>query len=409
VKKSVIDEVALSEDESLRYSLDAEPKDPNREVKCAISGIGRLERVSDTATLIARILVHDIKDPPTLKPSYDEIGTEALAWYQPFHYWDQDWGIFFDVDAMARFVAKKSFGDDPSLIMNVLHHERFHFIVEYLCAALSEGERGYRYPPCFIGNDVYQAFSAAKKPGTALYRVDEAMANAYALTRKYGTPSLMRQFTPKELRERLCNVCDSAPLGYNEYRKVCAGNLLNKQKRKGADAPSKDIFINSCAVLYASLREPSTIRFLNFAACPPRAGGRLLAKQMLPENPLLKNIPIYVVYPPNATGSGQLMHWQPMPRAIDVEADDTFQRSLKKIAKKNAWISKAWDEVVEKLANKTYNSRHFQKWPADGPQSWHIRVANNRRPAYRAHLKEQGKGEPWLAVEIGDHKEMGHG
>ena len=299
-------------------------------MKCAISGIGRLERVSDTATLIARILVHDIEDQPTRKPRYDDIGTEALAWYQPFH----DWGIFFDVDAMARFVAKESFGDDPSLIMKVLHHERFHFIVEYLCAALSEGERGCRYPSWNIGNDVCQAFRDAKKPGTELYRVDEAMANAYALTRKYGTPSLMRQFAPKELRERLCKVCNSAPLGYNEYRKVSAGNLLNKQTRVGADAPSKDVFINSCAVLYASLREPSTIKFLDFAVWPPQAGGRLLAKQMLPAHPLLKNIPIYVVYPPNATGSGKLMHSQPMPRAIDVEADDTFQKSLKKLRRR---------------------------------------------------------------------------
>ena len=409
MKKNVLDELSLSKDEALRYWLDEKPRDQNEAVKCGKAGLGRVERVSDIATLIARILVHDIEDPTALTPSYSDEGTEALAWYQSFQYWDQDWGIFFNVDAMARFVATESFGDDPSLIMSILHHERFHFIVEYLCAALSEGERAYRPPPWFIGNDVYQAFRDSKKPGTELYRVDEAMANAYALTREYGTQSLMRQFSSKELTKRLCNVCDSAPLGYNEYRKINAGNLLSKRTRKGADAPSKDIFINSCAVLYASLREPSTIRFADFAEPPPRAGAGLLAHQMLPKNLLLKNIPTYLVYPLKVAGNSKLMHLRTIQRAINIEASDTFHKSLKKIAKKNAWISEAWDEVVGKLANKTYNPDHIQKWPQAGSQSWHIRVSNNRAPAYRAHLKEQGKGKPWIAIKIGNHKEMGHG
>ena len=376
------------------------------------NGTGPVERVGNVQNLIAQILLHEPAEKnDQIKEAYKEAGTESLAWYQSYHDYGDDWGIFFDVEKMSQFISLNSFGEDPSIVLQTLFHERYHFLVEYLCASISYGEAvGHLYPD-MIGNRIYEVFRKAKhgrgQGHRDFFEIDEAMANAYSLIQNYKSSAFTPQITPAQLQIQLCSLCDLGPPGYRDYPKVSAGNLLSRWSP--TKAPSEKVFVNSFAILRWHLTDPDNLGFQNFALGPYLNGGGLLAKRMLLSKPILERVPMYLVFPKLGANGGNLLHLRTQRAPIKVDVSDKFQKSLNKLAKKQEWIRSAWNLVVHQLAAQTYNPQFLKQWPQGGKDMWSIRVSNNRSPAYRAHLLKQAHGEPWLAIEIGDHKKMGHG
>ena len=136
MKLNVIDRLAMACPDPLVFGRDEQTK-AKHEGKPGRSGF-TARRVENIDSLIADILMHDAQDTPSLmKWSYNDHGTEALAWYQSYYHWDEDWGIFLDVNSIARFIQDYDVGSESALIVSILHHERFHFLVEYACAAVS--------------------------------------------------------------------------------------------------------------------------------------------------------------------------------------------------------------------------------------------------------------------------------
>ena len=354
--------------------------------------------VGSVAELIAEIL-SDI--PDSLPNIGAEEGDDRLACYRSFAGHQDNWGIFFDVEAMQSFIRCSSFGDDPSLVMKVLHHERFHFLTETLCASLEP----LLLQGAYRGSPIYKDFISSKQNSSKIFNVDEAMANAYALTRVYACQAITPQLPPQMLKEKLCAICDKAPSGYRDYKRVFSRNVYANTRRI-----TSNNFLASYWVYYCALKDRSgmNIDWHDFDSAE-LLGLKVHSKKMMLDENIFKHIPMYLEYPPPSKSSvPSQLQFMPIQRKITIELSERFKKSLKKLAAKNQWVESAWDIAVKKLGDGSYNSQHIEKWKPGGPNMWSVRVGN-QSPAYRAHLKERGSGEPWLAEAVGRHDKMGHG
>ena len=383
-----------------------------------------VERVANEGELIGRLLTYDLEQDDLHDP-HTEGGDEALAWYSPFHFFGDEWGIFFDVEKMVQFVSTNSFDDDPALIMKVLYHEQFHFIVEALCADLQQtlAARPYdHWNRSDLRNWVYESFFNQSLRGSNLFLIDEAMANAYAVTRNFAHTSRVSGLGPAVIRDALCAICDKAPAGYRDYMRVCRAGLGKFSFSSGVTGPTVSIesFRNSLGLYRLALTGPANIDFSYFDQ--PILGEAIVPWALSRQKSILGRVPMYLVFPA-ATSRGLAASVPGLSAGeaklrltvadirgpVEVEISEGFKKSLDKLAKKNVWIRTAWEEVVKKLGDGTMNAAHVQKWPKGGKDVFSVRVNNIRSPAYRAHLKAQAGGRSWLALDIGDHKAMGHG
>jgi len=383
-----------------------------------------VERVANEGELIGRLLTYDLKQDDFQDP-HTEGGDEFLAWYSPFHFFGDEWGIFFDVEKMAQFVSINSFGDDPALIMKVLYHEQFHFIVEALCADLQQTLEARPYDHLNrsgLKNWVYEKFFEQSLRGSNLFLIDEAMANAYAITKSFETASRVSVLSPAVLRDALCAICDKAPAGYRDYMRVCRVGLgeFPPSRRVSGARVATDTFRNSLGLYRLALAEPASIDFSYFDQ--PILGEAIGRWELFQKRSIFGRVPVYLVFPAETRrGLAAAVPGLPAGEAtlrltvadirgpVEVEISERFKKSLYKLAKKNVWIMTAWEEVVKKLGDGTMSAAYVQKWPKGGKDVFSVRVNNIRSPAYRAHLKAQAGGRPWLALDIGDHKSMGHG
>ncbi len=99
-----------------------------------------------------------MKDSRAFTPPEDEQiaaqGIDALAWYCPLHTFGlSGWGIYFHRDRLRSYALKVQLAlGEPSpvsvlreLRKKILHHERFHFLTEYLATIAEQ----------YIGSDVF--------------------------------------------------------------------------------------------------------------------------------------------------------------------------------------------------------------------------------------------------------------
>lgn len=75
-----------------------------------------------------------------------------------------------------------------------------------------------------------------------------------------------------------------------------------------------------------------------------------------------------------------------------------------RLSRMDSKIQKAWEKTKNRLQAAITNGSDFKRWPKEGPEAYSVRV----NKGVRAHLRRLSNDE-WLAVAIGDHKEMGHG
>ena len=385
--------------------------------ECPVQKGYRVASAGSDKEIIGQILAYEqAADSEPQVEGWEDEGSEFLAWYKSFHFWGEDWGIYFDVQRIANFVSKYSFGDDPALVRSILYHEHFHFLLEACCARIEQLRRseyrGFR-PSLNMRNGVYERFIEHKSLKADLYEVDEALANAYAITRSYEATAKLTGLTPVRLRQELAKIFDKAPRGYRDYMKVCrSGNSVASRGSSPQRTLSRKEFRKSFALYQLGLVDPSVIDFPYFGQ--EIKGEEIWGAELPKEAMMIARVPLYLLFPLAPLGSASY----PRPSlklmlgtirgTVEVEESRAFQKSLSRLARKNGWVKPAWEIVKSKLGDGTFNAAHIQKWPQGGPEVFSVRV-NSRSPAYRAHLQARGHGEPWLALEIGDHKSMGHG
>ena len=270
------------------YHGPSAPYDPDY-VPSAPSVFGHnknVHRALDTQTIVDEILSYV---PHTLENSqglYGESGDDVLACYKSFFHHQENWGIYFDVARMFDYVTHNSFGDDSSMILKVLHHERFHFLVEFLGAFLEPVTSG------LVGNQIYDSYQRVN--GSSPRLVEEAMCNAYALTRPYKSVNL--RLKPKQIVSELAKICDKAPAGYRDYWQVCDPHGVPGSLAPHRQQISKDWFNNSVAIFFDGMVQSRTMIFTAFMN-QVVVGSALHVRSLLLSEREFSRIPTYLVYP----------------------------------------------------------------------------------------------------------------
>jgi hypothetical protein len=78
---------------------------------------------------------------------------------------------------------------------------------------------------------------------------------------------------------------------------------------------------------------------------------------------------------------------------------------LKRLRNMPDSIQKAWKKTKRNLAEAITSGADFKQWPKGGSGVYSVRLNDN----YRAHIQRPGVGDTWTALDLGTHKEMGHG
>jgi hypothetical protein len=81
------------------------------------------------------------------------------------------------------------------------------------------------------------------------------------------------------------------------------------------------------------------------------------------------------------------------------------ERFLKRLRDMTDSIQRAWERTKLKLALAITRGADFKPWPDGGSGVYSVRLNDN----YRAHIQRPNVGDTWTALDLGTHKEMGHG
>lgn len=150
-------------------------------------------------------------------------GTEALAWYIPFHQ-SQKWGIYFRVRGLSYlsnfFKNKKNLNDVNERIKMafevLFYHEFFHFLTEMTATNM---EMIYHKP---IYN-AYVEFIHNEVGFKSRLSIEEPLANAYTLMR-----------LPKQWHTRIKRFFKTQPFPYSTFDNFTSGpDYLHGKRRLG--------------------------------------------------------------------------------------------------------------------------------------------------------------------------------
>jgi len=134
----------------------------------------------------------------------DTSTADALAYYQPFHFYATSWGIYVRASGVQALAERLSPGRNPDIAaLNftyqlLLAHEQFHFLAEYASSRLEVISDQSSYEGYFNDGDA------------ACH--EEALANAYAITD-------LRRRNPKGLIAAAESWMLTQPQGYRDFQK----------------------------------------------------------------------------------------------------------------------------------------------------------------------------------------------
>ena len=189
-------------------------------------------------------------------PVEDTTIPETLAYYLPYHFYRESWGIYIraaGVCALADRLQPKDGSNDVKVMdfsqRLLLEHERFHFFAEYAASRLevAHGE------PC------YEAYF--KNAEAALH--EEGVANAHSIR-------TVRRLGEQNLTNAAKAWMDKQPEGYREFRMWLAPNF-----EKGRRLAAKRMFPKKAALIRTMLESkipyPGPAEFLFFHINPRRS------------------------------------------------------------------------------------------------------------------------------------------
>lgn len=319
-------------------------------------------------------------------------GMEALGWYVPFHNASQmvyrilrsggdeaGWGVYVPVSGMA-VLAMDAFGAMPVPLATkfqmafhaILNHELFHFATEY---AVAQAELAQREPWYLPARWIFQK-------GVPPYSTTEEMlANAYML-RAFRTMKPTLRARGKQ--EALKRFSQGQPPGYRDGWRV-----------KRGDWPDA---LHGLAQAYGSHSKSGAA---NTNLWDPSKGYDWEAQ--FPVRPRIdwRFCPIHVV------DDGAMLGIPPgwlsfFSRLTAIDETEKFRDQFHSLSPP---IQRAWVRVKERLKVAITRGADFKKWEQEGPDVYSVRVNDN----FRAHLRHRNPPGDWLALKIGNHKEMGHG
>lgn len=317
----------------------------------------------------------------SIRQNVEENGIDALGYYRSFHITGKQWGVFITTNGLL-YMAKQfaSLGLSNKIALKnafqlILSHELFHFSVDY---ALSQIE-------VILGEPIWIPKTQSLLSKNPDYLTsEEKMANAYMQCRaRTGRTELDIKGKADLLKEFIKH----QPAGYRDALNVNRSNFNENLNRLGFDLISEAISggasLPSYGVLSPSFEWPSMFQ------CRPQVDWRYC--------------PIFIL-DDSSKSIGKLPDDYVQSFAFINTLNET-PKFLKMLAKLPRNIQAKWDKTKSSLSIGIRTGHNFKKWPKRGTDFFSIRVD----AAVRAHLWYDRPNQGWTAIEIGKHKEMGHG
>ena len=306
-------------------------------------------------------------------------GMDAYGWYVPFHYPGVQWGIYIPVTGIV-FLIRDALSKLPSPFKTkrhlafhaILNHELFHFGTDY---AIAQAELLHQEP-------WYVPAKTAFKKGTPDYCViEEQLANAYMLKafrtmkpalKVRGKQEALREFTKKQ------------PEGYRD------GHLIKSSY-------DWDRCLTALAQEYGWHSTRGAANPLLW-----ESGLGFDWPGQFPRRPRIdwRYCPIYYFNDGARLGIPPdfLSFFGRIPAFVESE------RFLKRLRNMPDSIQRAWERTKSRLAVAITRGARLEEWDK-GSGVYSVRLNDN----YRAHIQRPNVGYTWTALDLGTHKEMGHG
>lgn len=325
-------------------------------------------------------------------------GIDALAWYAPYHFYGEHlWGIYIP-ESSLWILAELCFSADkfsrrqnkPSIFERLvwsyhklLEHERFHFITEVMS---SQAELALEQP-------LYRPNRKRRDPNYSYERQEEMMANAFAI-RRLGCIHVRNRKVPKAVVKAVKEYCRHQPPGYKDGPSAISDGAF---ERGLEDLAKIKIGLDA-----AASRSQFRGTLLDLPALFPGANAE--KSFSFRDQRLMNSCPLHVIQ--DAENLGVPPDVCRLIRAItNIEESPRASRRLEKDCK----LRDAWEQTKDSLAaSGVPRYPAFEKMRGKHEGLFSIRVIG-MDTAIRAHLKLGRRGKPWLLVDIGNHKKMGHG
>jgi hypothetical protein len=306
-------------------------------------------------------------------------GTDALAWYFPFHYRIAQHGIYISSKGaleLALHCFRRKYSDDPLEDLSkklqyashaLLRHESFHFAAECMAANWELA----------TGTACYIKAQEKLRSSAGYIEEEEALANAYMIRgfRWVNAVTLGSQATPS-----LKAYCERQPRGYNRGKHYVPTSRYEAGCQKLAFAYHECMNVDWLAPRdsFDSLGLYPNASRIDWRRCPV-----ILAD----EGQVFATLGIVARF---------------IDSIMAISETDNFNVQLRRLGPDYKY---KWDKTKIKLAQSTrIPSLDFKLWPPRGKGWFSVRVDRD----VRAHLSNEGTNHQWRAEEIGRHDAMGH-
>lgn len=302
-------------------------------------------------------------------------GVDALGWYVTFHQRKVQHGIHIPFEGVL-WLAVNGLGGVPLSLERrvelafhaILRHEIFHFEADCMTANWELA----------TGVSVYWK-SRGHRNENGYIESEEALANAYMLRGfKHPTRRLANNAGTYGALKRFC---EQQPAGYEDGPRYAVGLRA---------------YLEECRYLSGMYHEVSGAYWE-----APHAFDTLL---LYPDPMRIDWTRCPIIFTDAHNLQGLLgIRVSLFPAVTGIEETAAFRKKLKKVDVKR---QRLWIKRKEQLGRSTaLSSLDFKQWKLGGRDCYSVRVDGN----YRVHLRHDRSDARWFAVEIGEHKRMGHG
>lgn len=315
-----------------------------------------------------------------IRKSVELHGVDALGYYLSFHQVGYQWGVY--VKWSGVLYLANNFLNACGAPLNyrilaafhaILSHELFHFATDYMVSQLE----------LFTEEVIWKNAKEFHKNNSPNYCLnEEKMANAYVLKAMRSAKPALR-FKGKQ--QALKRFVELQPDGYRQSLEVNRGNFGDELAKLAncylVDSSGSPLTYNPHLLHTGSYDWPALFPIY------PKVDWRYCPIHLVDDSERF-NLP-----------SGLIQFFGTID---NIKESDTFLKMLKKESK---IVQQKWFRTKQKLRSAITVGLDLKKWPKLGADAYSVRVDRS----YRAHLKYDKNLTRWIAVEIGDHKSMGHG
>lgn len=306
-------------------------------------------------------------------------GIDALGWYMTFHQRRYQHGIYIPIKGILYLAIGALAGLSVDVERKIelafhaiLRHELFHFATDCMTANWELA----------TAREVYWKAKAARRNASGYVELEEALANAYML-RGFKWPT--QKLKAPGGYSALGKYCELQPAGYK-----LGPTYARKQGKYVEKSQQLSIDYQNASVTDPKLKAPNELDGSRLYPDITRIAWQRCPIFILDEHDLLGLLGI------------RLDLFASIPTMTETDGfRDDFDKLQKPIQAK--WVK--CRRMLEQENSTAVKGLDFKRWKPGGDDCYSVRVDLK----HRAHLLYDRTHRTWSAIEIGNHKDMGHG